>query len=168
MKIRVLASVLVLLACIAPTASTAAADESVFESLLEEYEVIRLELLHDSTAHVAHRAEAIRMHAEDLAGDFDAARAGVNAGDAAACKQLLPEISAAAEQLASAQDLASAREAFFALSKPMGRYRKLAGIEGSMVVYCSMEKKAWIQPLGDIGNPYGGQMMPMCGQVIAD
>ena len=161
-------SMLTLLVGAVFSVSATAGHESVFHALLEEYEAIRLQLLDDSLDHVAHRAETIRQQVSALEADFDAGKAGVDAGDVAECRALLPEVSAAAHDLAMAGDLEVAREAFFALSKPMGRYRKLAGIEGSIVVYCSMEKKAWIQPTGKIGNPYGGQMMPTCGQVIAD
>jgi hypothetical protein len=141
---------------------------SVFQALLKEYEAVRLTLVDDSLDHVAHRAEAMTGQVTELARNFDAESAGVAADKSAECEALLPEISAATTRLAEATSLDEAREAFFALSKPMGRYRKLAGIEGSMVAYCSMVKKAWIQPHGEIGNPYAGQMMPTCGEMIAD
>ncbi len=44
----------------------------------------------------------------------------------------------------------------------------MAGIEGTTVVFCPMAKKAWIQPEGEIGNPYLGQEMPTCGEVVPD
>jgi hypothetical protein len=31
-----------------------------------------------------------------------------------------------------------------------------------------MHKKSWLQPAGDeIGNPYAGQSMPKCGEVVS-
>ena len=141
---------------------------STFHALLQEYEAVRLSLLDDSLTHVAHRAEAMTGQVTELTQSFDAESAGVAVDKSAECEALLPEILAATTRLAQATNLDEAREAFFALSKPMGRYRKLAGIEGSMVAYCPMVKKAWIQPHGEIGNPYAGQMMPTCGEMIAD
>jgi hypothetical protein len=31
-----------------------------------------------------------------------------------------------------------------------------------------MAQKAWIQPKGEIGNPYLGQEMPKCGDVVKE
>lgn len=173
MKLKALVTAL-LLALAGGLTGAAAAKEvntlevSTFHSLLQDYEAIRLSLLDDSLTHVAHRGEAMTGQVTELAQNFDAERAGVAADKSAECEALLPEILSATTRLAEATSLDEAREAFFALSQPMGRYRKLAGVEGSMVVYCSMVKKAWIQPHGEIGNPYAGQMMPMCGEMVAD
>jgi hypothetical protein len=147
----------------------AAAEESnAFREILTHYEVIRLALVSDVMTDVRQRAEAIASRVEGLAKEFDAQDAGVLEEKSAQCKALLPELSSAATQVAEAENIDQAREALFGLSKPMGRYRKMAGIEGSMVVFCSMAKKAWIQPHGEIGNPYMGQKMSTCGEVIAD
>jgi hypothetical protein len=50
----------------------------------------------------------------------------------------------------------------------MSRYRKLIGDDSVVVAYCPMEKKAWLQPDGEIENPYGGQAMPRCGRVVPE
>jgi hypothetical protein len=147
--------------------ATTAEEPNAFREILGHYEAIRLSLLNDATTDVAEHAKAIESRMDTLAKDFDAGDAGVPAEKSAECEALLPEISSAAARLAAAEDLDEAREALFELSKPMGRYRKLAGTEGSMVVFCPMAKKAWIQPHGEIGNPYLGQEMPTCGEVIA-
>ena len=81
---------------------------------------------------------------------------------------MLSLIAAAAAEVAESADLEAAREAFFELSKPMGRYRKLTGDASTIVVYCPMAKKAWLQPDGEIGNPYYGSTMPTCGNRVAD
>jgi hypothetical protein len=151
------------------TVSLAGAEEStMYEDISQGYEEIRVALLNDTLDGVAENATAIRQRSDALAAEFDAAQAGVATDKAEEARALLPEISGAADRLASVGDLGEARAEYYELSKPMGRYRKLADIEGSMVVYCSMAKKAWIQPEGEIGNPYMGQSMPRCGEVIAD
>jgi hypothetical protein len=173
MKLKTLATALLLvlaggLSGIAGAEEVDTSESSTFHALLKDYEAIRLSLLDDSLTHVVHRAESMTGQVTNLAQDFDAGRAGVAADKSAECEALLPEILSATTRLAEASNLDQAREAFFTLSQPMGRYRKLAGVEGSMVVYCSMVKKAWIQPHGEIGNPYAGQMMPTCGEMVAD
>lgn len=145
-----------------------AEETSAYREILGQYEAIRITLLNDAMTDVEKHATAIAKRVEELAEEFDAKDAGVPVEKAEECKALLPEVSSAASRLAEAASLEEAREALFALSKPLGRYRKLADVEGSMVVFCAMAKKAWIQPHGEIGNPYMGQSMPSCGEVIAD
>jgi len=145
-----------------------AGEQTAFQELSGHYEAIRLALLNDSVDTVALHAGEIATIATATTDDFSTTRAGVSDDDAEAVADLLPEISSAASALASAGDLDGARSQFFELSKPMGRYRKMAGIEGTSVLFCPMAKKAWIQPQGDVGNPYLGQGMPTCGTVVAD
>ena len=127
---------------VGPMLSTASAEEtSAYREILGHYEAIRITLLSDAMNDVAEHATAIANRVDELAERFDAKDAGVPAEKGAECKELLPEVSSTASLLAEADDIEEAREALFALSKPMGRYRKLADVEGSMVVFCSMAKK---------------------------
>ena len=171
MKIKIVSTsiVLLLLPLVGGMLAASEADETnAFQEVLRHYEAVRLSLVKDSMADVAEHASAIEHRLHKLAKAFNAREAGVSAEKSAECEELLPEISSAAARLAGSEDLESAREALFELSKPIGRYRKLAGTEGSMVVFCPMAKKAWVQPHGEIGNPYLGQEMPTCGEIIAD
>ena len=168
MKIRIVSTSLMLLLVGGMLSAATAQEVDAFREISEHYEAIRLSLSKDTMIDVAEHARAIEHRVNQLGEDFDAGKAGVPADKSSECKELLPEVSSAAARLAGSETLGQAREALFDLSKPMGRYRKLAGVEGSMVVFCPMAKKAWIQPHGDIGNPYLGQEMPTCGQMIAD
>ena len=168
MKIKIVSTSLVLLLVGGMHPATAEEETNTFREISAHYEAIRLSLLSDATTDVAKHAKDIRSRVDELMTEFGAEDAGVPAEKSAECEALLPEVSSAAGSLVEAENLDQAREAFFELSKPMGRYRKLAGVEGSMVAYCSMLKKAWIQPHGEIGNPYAGQTMPTCGEMIAD
>ena len=146
----------------------ATADEgSAFESLNENYEAIRIALLHDHMKDVSKNARAIEDGATKLHHHFSASHAGVSEDGAAACQALLPEISKTAGLLAQATDIKEARDAFGELTKPMVRYREMVSGERPVVVYCSMAKKAWLQPEGEIGNPYYGQSMARCGDVVS-
>ena len=145
-----------------------AEETTAYQEILSHYDAIRLSMLNDEMRDVVKHARAIEDRVAALRAMFDAHDAGVPPEKAAECQALLPELGEAAERLAEVEDLSKAREALFDLSKPLGRYRKLAGTEGSMVAYCPMAEKAWIQPHGEIGNPYMGQEMPTCGNRIAD
>jgi Cu(I)/Ag(I) efflux system membrane protein CusA/SilA len=114
--------------------------------LFPRYEAVRQALLRESL-------EGLRVHAATLA------------GDAWALKQ--PELAGEADVLAKSSDLASARRAFAVLSDAMIAYRA-AGNERPQpqVVYCSMAKHSWLQPKGEISNPYyTDAAMRGCGEV---
>ena len=113
-------------------------------------------------------ANAIQERVAEALENPEGTGAGMTEEDASILLTALEEISGAAAELSAAGDLASARESFFALTRPMAKYRKLAGDERTIVAYCSMVKKAWIQPRGEIVNPYYGQAMPRCGEVVGE
>jgi hypothetical protein len=167
MKIRVLFTVS-LATVLAISAAWSAGHATVYDKMLDHYEAVRQALLHDSTDGVAEHARAMQALAHDTGARFDPGEAGVKTEQKDDCLGLLPEIEGAAGRLAAAGSLKEAREAFSELTKPLVRYRKMAGDEGSEVVYCAMAKKAWLQPSGEIGNPYTGQAMPTCGQVVSE
>ena len=164
---RVFRSVLVI--TLALSASVALAGESSpFRVISDHYEVVRNALLNDTTTGIAEHATAIADQVGTLTEAFDAKAAGVAAGQQTACESLLPEIERAARELAAAKDLEAARHAFAELSKPLVRYRDMVSGDRPMVVYCPMAKESWLQPRGDIGNPYFGQSMARCGKIISD
>ena len=74
-------------------------------------------------------------------------------------------IAAKADALSSTRDLAAAKMAFAALSDEVIRLRASDSGERPTVVYCSMEKKSWLQPKGAINNPYVAPAMRSCGEV---
>lgn len=145
-----------------------AAESSVYEEMSGHYEAIRLALLGDSLDGVQEHASAIQASASDLVSNFSAGKAEVADAEAGKLETALQEIESAASRLAASSDLAAARDDFFSLTKPIAQYRKLAGSTGTVVAYCSMAQKAWIQPEGEIGNPYMGQKMPKCGEIVGE
>src|SRR5204862_47001 len=77
-------------------------------------------------------------------------------------------IQTGAAQLASADDLETAREKFGILSDAMVTYmdgNKLNGGEGVKIAYCPMQKKPWMQKGDALANPYYGASSEMatCG-----
>lgn len=145
----------------------AATGTTAFDTIADHYEAIRSALLNDSTDGVQGHAQAIERQVEALTAQFDAGKASVSADEAGECEQLLPEILAAARSLAATKEIVTARAAFGELSKPMVRYREMVKGQRPMVVFCPMAKKSWLQPEGEIGNPYFGQKMARCGEVVS-
>ncbi len=147
-------------------ASSPAAAGDSWTTVATRYETIRRALVDDSLAGVPEAAAALRREIESLRGDLTAARTGVEADSLAEVEKLLPEAEAAARELEAAKDLGAARDAFYALTKPLVRWRQAAGT-GPDVAYCAMEKRSWLQPAGEVmGNPYLGHEMSACGEVV--
>lgn len=160
----------IIISCVIPAilvvgAAGAAAGEQGFDVIFDHYEAVREALIGNSTDGVPVHADAIAAEASKLAESFDAASVEVAPGDGAAVEALLPEIRQKAEQLVAAKGLAETRDAFAALTQPLSRWQKLVDGPRPVVVYCPMEKKAWLQPDGPIGNPYAPSML-RCGEVV--
>jgi hypothetical protein len=78
-------------------------------------------------------------------------------------------IAVQAETLAEANDVASARRVFAALSAEVIKFRAAGCCERPAVAYCAMEKKSWLQPAGTpVSNPYLDGSMRTCGQFVKD
>jgi hypothetical protein len=151
-----------------PGAVLAMGSTSPYIEMAAHYEAIRLVLLEDSIEGMADHAGAIEDQVKGLLEEFDAATSSVPEKEVATLKPVLEEIQAAASKLTGTDGLDSAREHFFSLTKPLVRFRKLSGDQTTIVAYCPMTQKAWIQPEGEIGNPYMGQQMPKCGEVVGE
>ena len=164
MKLKSLICAVIVAVC--PTVF--AAGTTTFDTIMEHYEPIRLALLEDSMDGVNDHGRAIAAELRALESDFSAERAGASDEAVAIVEEKLDEMIAAADAIAEAASLEAARDGFYALTKPLVRWRE--GVRGSgrpAVAYCPMHKRSWLQPTDDleIGNPYGG--MPRCGEIVA-
>lgn len=132
-----------------------ASSSAIFDEILEPYEEVRRLLLADSTDGIHEYAAMIRKTAE-------------TASEKEEVRPLLPKIAVFAGDLATALDLATAREAFYELSKMLVQYRaQVSGDDLPVVMYCPMAKRSWLQPAGEaVGNPYHGRKMADCGNVV--
>lgn len=148
--------------------SVIAAGGSTLERMSAPYETIRQALLHDRTDGVAGNARAIAELAGELVTSLDAETAGVSPARADDLRALLPSIREAAANLAATETLDEARAAFGVLSHALVQYRQMAVVPSPAVAYCSMAGKVWMQPKGEIGNPYFGQSMPRCGEFVSE
>jgi Cu(I)/Ag(I) efflux system membrane fusion protein len=93
-----------------------------------------------------------------------------NAGNVATASAALGtpamKIGPAAIQLASATEIADAREKFGALSDAIITYMDglhLTAPDGVRVAVCPMNQKKWLQEGETIANPYYGASMSTCG-----
>lgn len=163
-------SVLILAALIlAPSLWAAPSDPApttAFSQVLASYETARLALTEDLNEGVAEQGREILNILQELAADWSTEAAGIRPVMADDVRALLPELTRAAAALAAADDLDASRDAFYALSKPLVRWRKAAVGERPVVVYCPMSRRSWLQDEGELGNPYHGQAMPHCGEVV--
>ncbi len=78
------------------------------------------------------------------------------------------KIDTTAVQLASASEIADARDKFGALSDAIDTYMTglhLTPPEGVNVAFCPMVHKPWLQEGSAIANPYFGKDMLTCGSV---
>lgn len=132
-----------------PVFSAPAPAPAGFDAVLGHYEAVRKALLADTVAGIPGHASAIGKLAKGAPAD------------------LAPKIAEAATRLAAAKNLEAARDAFYELSKSMVRWREAAGSKANVVAYCSMSKRSWLQPKGEIGNPYYGKSMATCGEVVS-
>lgn len=148
-------------------ASATASREEAFEELLGDYEAIRVALLNDGLEGVEERARSLERKARSTAEQLGDPEAPGTEDQGEKLAAALEKVAAASGALAESKDLAAARSAMFDLTRPMVEIRHLVGDETTVVAYCSMSNKAWLQVAGDLGNPYQGQAMPACGEVVS-
>lgn len=115
-------------------------------ALFSKYELVRQSLLKEDLA-------AAQKHAAALA------------IDAKAAKQ--PTVTEFAQSLAKSRDLAAARRSFGVLSDEMIKLRNATKGARPSVYYCPMVKKSWLQPKGQVGNPYDS-VMAVCGELKSE
>ena len=114
--------------------------------LFQRYEAIRQSFLKGSLTDVQKNAAAL-------------------AKDARAAKNAV--VAAQADAVAKSADLDKARAAFGKLSEEMVKVQKDATGARPAVYHCPMVQKSWLQPKGEVGNPYDASM-PTCGVLKAE
>ena len=135
--------------------------DRAMEPILAEYLKIQTALAADRTDGVEGAVNAI----EGLAKKLDPATAS---GEHAEHYRNIPEdLSAACGKLRGAKDIASLREAFKELSKPVSMWVTMAEPKDTSVMYCPMAKAGWVQHGSQVANPYFGSEMLTCGEKVA-
>lgn len=153
---------LVLVALVSATAEAAPSFDEAMKPVLDRYLEVHKALAADTIEGVREAAKAIEQAAGDLK------RAEAEGENAEQYRELPPKIEEGARKLAASTDLDSAREAFRELSMPVAAWAVLAKPEGVVVAFCPMAGGSWVQPAGDIFNPYFGKQMLHCGHVVGE
>ena len=114
-------------------------------TLFTKYEAVRQSLLEDDLAGAQKNAAGLHTDAQ---------------------KAKKPTIAELAQAVQKSRDLTGARRAFAALSDEMIKVRNTTTGARPAVYYCPMVKKSWLQPKGQIGNPYDSAMA-LCGELTS-
>jgi len=149
-------------ALLSVVAGTVGASEfdGAMQPILVEYLKIQTALAADETDGIEDAVRAIR----DLAKRIDPKTAS---GEHAEHYRNIPEdLSAACERLQAASDIASIREAFKDLSKPISMWVTMAEPSDASVMYCPMAGAGWVQHGSQVANPYFGSEMLRCGEKV--
>lgn len=120
-------------------------------------------LLADTTLFTKYETVRQSLLKNDLAATQKAAAA--LATDAKTAKSAT--VAELAQSVAVAKNLEGARRAFGPLSDEMIKVREAAKGARPAVYHCPMIKKQWLQPKGQVGNPYDASM-PTCGSLKAE
>jgi len=158
--------------CLLGAGSVAAQEEDtrpVYEQVLTHYESMRQALLHDTLEGVERRAGSMREAVLYLKENFSAERAGIKPENAGDLKGILLPINTLCRLVEASGDIEEVRKTFSQLSDLLIRWRGWSTMRNRPVIaYCPMDQKSWLQPAGEIGNPYAGQKMPRCGKVVTE
>ena len=131
-----------------------------FNAVQQPYDAVRLALTADRLPAAKKEAAKLRTAAE-----AEAAWAKTATGRGPELVKPFTSVAAAAAKIERASSITDARKAFGESSEAMRAAVKIAERDDFLVVYCPMVKLHWLQPKGEIRNPYGAAM-PNCGRVV--
>ena len=131
-----------------------------FNAVQQPYDAVRLALTADRLPAAKKEAAKLRTAAET-----EAAWAKTATGRGPELVKPFTNVAAAAAKIERASSITDARKAFGESSEAMRAALKIAERDDFLVVYCPMVKLHWLQPKGEILNPYGAAM-PNCGRVV--
>jgi membrane fusion protein, copper/silver efflux system len=135
--------------------------DNKMNEITQKYLLIQVMLSLDKTDDVTMNAAAIAELAEDL--DVS----NVPKEHKMHFVNLPENIGMNARKLSNAKDIKSMRAAFTELSKPMAMWASMMMAMGINVAYCSMAPGSWLQKGETIMNPYYGDKMLHCGEIVS-
>lgn len=131
-----------------------------FSAVQQPYEAVRLALTSDDLPGA--KAEAAKLRA---AAQAETAWAKTASGRGPELVRPWSGVAVAAAELERAASMAGARKAFGDASEALRKAVAIAERDDIIVVFCPMVKRHWLQPKGEIRNPYGSAK-PDCGRVV--
>jgi hypothetical protein len=153
---RIAALLLVTLTVLSSAAFASTASTSK-NPVFSPYETIRQALLHDTLDGVGDAAKSLAASSKKLS----------SGADDASAKKSLESVATFSTKMVSASDIETARMIFGDLSEAIIGYRNTVQGTRPIVAKCSMANKQWLQPDDKIGNPYYGQSMASCGEIVS-
>ncbi len=131
-----------------------------FNAVQQPYDAVRLALTADRLP--AAKKEAAKLRA---AAEAEQIWAKTATGRGPELLKPFTRVAAAATKIERASSITDARKAFGEASEGMRVAMKSAERDDFLVVFCPMVKLHWLQPKGEIRNPYGAAM-PNCGRAV--
>lgn len=131
-----------------------------FNEVQQPYDAVRLALTAERLPGAKQEAAKLRAAAQ-----AEQTWAKTATGRGPELAKPFANVAAAAAKIERAASITDARKAFGEISDDMRAAMKIAERDDLLVVYCPMVKLHWLQPKGDIRNPYGAAM-PDCGRVV--
>lgn len=131
-----------------------------FSAVQQPYEGVRQAL-------IAGRLPAVRVEATRLraAAEAEAAWAKTAMGRGPELAQPWTNTAASAARIERAASIIHARKAFGQASEAMRVALAVSERDDFLVVYCPVVRLHWLQPKGDLGNPYRPQA-PACAEIV--
>lgn len=154
-KILVLAIVLFV-----PTTVFAGSFNEQMNAILVDYLKIQKLLASDQTTGIQNLAKAIHDNSKKLS----LSEAPKNFGDH--FKNVPTQIQSSSLQLSQGKTIEDMRTAFKELSRPIANWVEMINPEDAKVYFCSMAKASWVQKSETVMNPYYGQKMLACGELV--
>ncbi len=130
---------------------------NAFDTVLKDYDRVRLNLARNSLDAVAKYAGRMETELVHLNENITALHAGVPRGDAVAVHKELPAMIDAAARLKSAWSVSEARGAFLELSRGLAAWHALTIKKHRAIVVRCTDGKVWLQAKkyrDEIVNPY--------------
>jgi len=131
-----------------------------FTAVQQPYDAVRLALTDGRLP--AAKKEAAKLRA---AAEAEAKWAKTATGRGPELARPWTSVAAAAARIERAASITGARQAFGESSEALRAALEIAERDDLLVVFCPMVRLHWLQPKGEIRNPFGSAM-PNCGRVV--
>jgi len=160
MKLQYLFMLIISFTSVSPAFAGAEKFDTQMKKVVEPYLKIQVLLASDSTKGISDLAKKIA----DASKTLDTKE--VTGEHAAHFMKIPSELNKAAEEVSKAKDLESARFHFKKISQTMAMWAGMSKPQNLNVMYCPMAKASWLQTGKKVHNPYYGQKMLSCGEMV--
>lgn len=157
---KTLRTILLAIMLFVPITVFANAFDMQMNVILVDYLKIQESLALDQTAGIQGLAKSIHEASKKL----NLKDAPKNFGDH--YKNVPTQVQEASLKLTQSTSIQDIREGFKNLSRPIANWIEMGGPKDVNVYFCSMAKASWVQKSKQVANPYYGQKMLACGELV--